>query len=403
VTSAPVGEIDKALKVFLVVGEESGDHLGAGLMRALKKQCGGHIAFAGVGGEGMAREGLASLFPLTDISLVGFTAVLRQLPLVLRRIRETANAAIAARPDVVVIIDSPDFTHRVARRIRAVRPDIPIVDYVSPSVWAWRPGRAPAMRAYIDHVLALLPFEPDVHARLGGPACTYVGHPLAERVDGLRPSAGDAKRRQTPPPIVLMLPGSRRAELRNLIAVFGETIERLRAEAGPFELVLPTVPHLLNDVKAAVASWNPAPRILVDHEEKRAAFRQARVALAASGTVTLELALAGVPMVAAYRVGTLEAAVLRRLIRVPTVILANLVIGENVVPEFLQEDCTAERLSSALAPLLRDGAERQRQCDAFARLDTIMQIGSVSPDTRAAESVVAIATAARAPHGRTVP
>jgi lipid-A-disaccharide synthase len=402
VTTEPAAGRDKPLRVFLVVGEESGDHLGAGLMQALKQQCGGHVTFAGVGGQEMAREGLVSLFPLTDISLVGFTAVLRQLPLVLRRIRETANAAIAAAPDVVVIIDSPDFTHRVARRIRAVHPDIPIVDYVSPSVWAWRPGRARAMRAYIDHVLALLPFEPEVHARLGGPACTYVGHPLAERVDELRPNVSDAKRRGTPPPIVLVLPGSRRAELRNLIAVFGETIERLRAESGPFELVLPTVPHLLNDVKAAVAHWNPAPRILVDHDEKRAAFRQARAALAASGTVTLELALAGVPMVAAYRVGALEAVILRRLIRVPTVILANLVIGENIVPEFLQEDCTAERLSGALTPLLRDGAERQRQCDAFAKLDAIMQIGSVSPNTRAAECVVAIASAARAPHGRTI-
>jgi lipid-A-disaccharide synthase len=402
VTAEPAAERDKPLNVFLVVGEESGDHLGAGLMQALKKQCGGRVTFAGVGGQGMAREGLVSLFPLADISLVGFSAVLRQLPLVLRRIRETANAAIAANPDVVVIIDSPDFTHRVARRIRAARPDIPIIDYVSPSVWAWRPGRARAMRAYVDHVLALLPFEPDVHARLGGPACTYVGHPLAERVDELRPSVSDAKRRETTPPIVLVLPGSRRAELRNLIAVFGETIERLRAEAGPFELVLPTVPHLLNDVQAAVADWNPAPRILVGHDEKRAAFRQARVALAASGTVTLELALAGVPMVAAYRVGAIEAAVLRRLIRVPTVILANLVIGENIVPEFLQEDCTPERLSGALAPLLRDGPQRQQQCDAFAQLNAIMQIGSVSPNTRAAECVVAIASAARAPHGRTI-
>jgi lipid-A-disaccharide synthase len=391
------------LKVFLVVGEESGDHLGAGLMRALKERLGGRVTFSGVGGQAMAEEGMVSLFPLTDIALVGFTAVLRQLPLVLRRIGETANAAIAAAPDVVVIIDSPDFTHRVARRIRAARPQIPIVDYVSPSVWAWRPGRAPAMRAYVDHVLALLPFEPDVHARLGGPACTYVGHPLVERIDELRPSESDAARRTASPPLVLVLPGSRRAELRNLIAVFGETIKRLQTQAGPFELVLPTVPHLLTDVRAAVADWNPAPRVIVDHEEKRAAFRQARAALAASGTVTLELALAGVPMVAAYRVGAVEAVILRRLIRVPTVILANLVIGENVVPEFLQEDATAARLSDALAPLLRDSVERQRQCDAFARLDAIMRIGSGSPNMHAAETVIAVAAATPSRHAPTIP
>jgi lipid-A-disaccharide synthase len=308
---------------------------------------------------------------------------------VLRRIRETATAAIAARPDVVVLIDSPDFTHRVAKRIRAARPEIPIIDYVSPSVWAWRPGRARAMHAYIDHVLALLPFEPDVHARLGGPPCTYVGHPVIARIEELRPNSDEARRRALPQPVLLVLPGSRRSEIRHLLGIFGETIAHLAKRVGPFELVLPTVPHLLAEVKAGVASWNPTPRIVVDQDEKRGAFRTAHTALAASGTVTLELALAGVPTIAAYRLSGAEAMILRRLIRVPSVILANLVLGENIVPEFLQENCTAENLTAALAPLLNGESARQRQIDAFARLDAIMQIGSVSPDLQAADVVIA--------------
>ena len=181
---------DRPLKVFLVVGEESGDQLGARLMAALRRQD-ETIAFGGVGGDRMAGEGFASLFPLHDIAVMGIGPVLRRLPTILRRIRETVAAVVAARPDVLVIIDSPDFTHRVARQVRARLPDLPVVDYVSPSVWAWRPGRARRMAAYVDRLLALLPFEPAIHARLGGPATSYVGHPLIDRPEVLRPAPGE--------------------------------------------------------------------------------------------------------------------------------------------------------------------------------------------------------------------
>ena len=379
----------KPLHVFVVAGEESGDLLGAGLMRALKAQWPGEVRFSGVGGRAMEAQGLTGLFPMTDVTAIGFADVVRSLPRLLARIRETAQAAVDARPDVLVIIDSPDFTHRVARRVHAAAPHIPIVNYVSPSVWAWRPGRARAMRGYIDHVLALLPFEPAAHAELGGPPCTYVGHPLAAQAGELRPDDAERARRHEDPPVVLVLPGSRRSEVARHMVPFGQTIERVMAEAGPLELVLPTVPHLADTVRRATAHWRMPVRILVDPAEKRAAFRIARAALAASGTVTLELALAGVPMVAAYRVGALEAAIARRLIRVPSVILANLVLGENVVPELLQGDCTPERLAPALVPLLTDTPARRRQCEAFARLDSIMQIGVLDPDARAAEIVLA--------------
>ena len=213
--------------------------------------------------------------------------------MILRRIRETAAAVTQASPDILVIIDSPDFTHRVARRVRARDPSIPIVDYVSPSVWAWRPGRARAMCAYVDHVLALLPFEPEAYRRLRGPPCSYVGHPLIEQIGSLRPNPDEQARRDAPPPVLLVLPGSRRSEIRHHMAVFGETLGRLRAEGVAFEPVLPTMPHLQEAVAEGVKSWKVEPRIVVGEQEKRAAFRIAHAALAKSGTATLELAIAG--------------------------------------------------------------------------------------------------------------
>lgn len=377
------------LHVFIVVGEESGDQLGAALMRALRIRAGGKIRFSGVGGAAMAAEGLRTLFPLTDVSFVGFHMIVKGLRRARARIRETARAVVAARPDVLVIVDSPDFTHWMARRVRAAAPEIPIVDYVSPTVWAWRPWRARAMRRYVDHVMALLPFEPAVHERLGGPPCSYVGHPLTERIGELRPNAEEARRRLADPPVLLTLPGSRHGEIRRLMDCFGGVLERLRTAAGPLDVVLPTLPHLRDEIAAAAAGWPLAPRILVDPLEKRAAFRTARAALAASGTVTLELALAGVPMVGAYRVSRIEEAIARRLIQVPSIILANLVLGENIVPEFIQADCTPERLTAALLPLLGDSPDRRRQLAAFGRLDQVMEIGAAIPSERAADIVLA--------------
>jgi lipid-A-disaccharide synthase len=378
-----------ARKIFLIATEESGDQLGAGLMKVLRQRLGGAVKFEGVGGQSMAREGLASLFPIEQLSIMGLAAVVKQLPMILRLIRETATAVAAASPDVLVIIDSPDFTHRVARRVRTRDPSIPIIDYVSPSVWAWRPGRARAMRAYVDHVLALLPFEPEEYRRLRGPPCSYVGHPLTEQIGALRPGVDEQKRRDEQPPVLLVLPGSRRSEINHHMAVFGETLGRLAAEGVPFELILPTMPHLLDAVRAGVKRWPAQPRVVVGEQEKRAAFRIARAALAKSGTVTLELALAGVPMVTAYKVGGVEALVLRRAINVKSVILANLVAGENVIPEFLQRDCTPKKLSQALRDVLSESPLRRRQLEAFAKIGAIMSTGNQSPSVRAADIVLA--------------
>jgi len=386
------------LSIFIVAAEESGDALGAALARALRQAEPGGVQLSGVGGHAMAAAGIASAFPIGELSIIGLTAIPRRLPNILRRIRQTAAAVVAARPDVLVIVDSPDFTHRVARQVRRSAPAIPIVDYVSPSVWAWRPGRARAMRAYIDQVLAILPFEPKVHVELGGPPCSYVGHPLVERIAELRPNAEEARRRLADPPLILALPGSRRNEIRRLAGIFGQAMEKLRARIGAMELVIPTVPNVAEELRAAVAIWPVPPRIVTAPAEKWAAFRNARAALAASGTVTLELALAGVPMVAAYRLHALEA-VIARLIRLqarlPSVILANLAVGENVVPELLQEACTPENLAAALAPIVGDTPERRRQIEAFGRLDAIMGIGAAAPSAKAAAIVVETARRGR--------
>jgi lipid-A-disaccharide synthase len=393
----------RPLSIYLVAAEESGDALGAALVRALRRDTGGALVLAGVGGRAMAAEGVVSPFPTDDLAIVGVSAIPARLRLILRRIRETADAVIAARPDALVIIDSPDFTHRVARRVRARAPSIPIVDYVSPTVWAWRSGRARAMRAYVDCVLAILPFEPAAHQRLGGPPCVYVGHPLIERLSDLRPNPREAERRRSSPPLVLVLPGSRSSEIRLLLAVFGEAIANLHARVGAVELVLPTMPHLAARVGAGVANWAVKPRIVTEPAEKWAAFRNARAALAASGTVTLELALAGVPTVAAYRLTLVEeiiARVARIKQRLASIILANLVLGENIVPELLQHDCTPERLAAALAPLLSDTPEWRRQIGAFARLDSIMALDTL-PSARAAAVVLEAARSGRPPHRTT--
>ena len=380
------------MKVFLVAGEHSGDQLGFKLMQALKAGAGEPVAFFGTGGEAMQREGMNPLFPLEDIAVMGLLPVLKRLPTVLARIAQTAAAVIATRPDVLVLIDSPDFSHRVARRVRKALPDLALVNYVSPTVWAWRPGRAHAMRAYVDHVLALLPFEPEAHRRLGGPDCTYVGHPLIERLGEFRPDPVEVLRRAAAPPVLLVLPGSRRLEIDRLMPVFGETLARVVRAFGPVEAVLPAVDHVEAKIRAAVETWPVQPRIVTGEAAKLAAFRSARAALAASGTVTLELGLAGVPMVVAYQVSWLEETVLQFLLTAKSFALPNLVLEAKPIPEFLQTQCTAQNLAAALALLLHDSPERAAQLKVLRDLDASMVLAAGdTPSARAAEIVLACA------------
>lgn len=398
-TEPPARSPGAPLDVFVVAGEESGDQLGYKLMRALRAASDGAVTFRGVGGRAMEAEGLQSLFAMSDVAVMGVLPVIRRLPQLLSRIRQTADAVIARPPDVLVIIDSPDLTHRVARRVRAALPDMPVVDYVSPTVWAWRPGRAAKMRAYVDHLLALLPFEPAAHERLGGPPCTYVGHPLVERLADLRPGPEEAAARAgTLPgalPTLLVLPGSRRTEIERLSDDFGGAVARVIERCGPLDVVLPAVAHLEGLIREKTASWPHQPRIVLGEAEKYAAFRRARAALAASGTVTLELALAQVPMVVAYKVSPVET-LLRFVITATSIVLPNLILGENVIPEFMQEKCEADVLAGALAPLIEGGSVREAQVAALVRLDALMAPpDGQSPSARAAHIVIETAKRAR--------
>lgn len=375
-------------KIWLVAGEDSGDQLGSKLMRALRDLSPDTLDLQGVGGEAMIAEELTSLFSIDDVAVMGYLPVLYRLRSLLRRIRETVDAIVASRPDVLVIIDSPGFTHAVATRVRKRLPDLPIVDYVSPSVWAWRPWRAKGMRPFIDHVLALLPFEPAAHERLGGPACTYVGHPLIERLDALRPNPEELRARDADPPLIVVLPGSRRSEIERLMPVFGQALTRVAARIGRIDVALPAVTRHRALIERLALAWDVPVRIVHGEAAKHAAFRRARAALAASGTVTLELALAGVPMVVGYKVSRAEEVIARRLIQVPTIVLPNLILAENAMPEFVQAECTPQRLADTLSPLVTGGAARVKQLDALARIDNRMSLPGGDEPSRAAARIV---------------
>ncbi len=375
------------LKAFLIAGEESGDALGAGLMQALGAATGGQTRFTGVGGRRMAELGLTSLFPMEEIALHGVTTVIARLPSLLRRIGETAAAVLAAEPDVLIAIDCPAFSLRVAKRVRRQNPRIVIVDYVSPQVWAYWQFRARRMARFVDRVLAILPFEPEIHRRLGGPPCTYVGHPLITQLGALTPVPGERAPLADGPPVLLVLPGSRRSEVSRLTAPFGETVNRVVQQCGPLEVVLPAVPRLVDEIRARVADWPIKPTIVEGEAEKLKALRRAHAALAASGTVSLELALAGVPTVVAYRTDPVVRP-FKGLLKAKSIVLPNLILDELAIPEFIDADSDPVRLAAALAPLLSDSPERAAQLAAFRRLEGLMDPDGPAPSTRAAQAVL---------------
>nr|WP_321444457.1 lipid-A-disaccharide synthase [uncultured Cohaesibacter sp.] len=371
--------------LYIVIGEESGDQLGARAVIALKAATGGEIAFAGLAGERMQAEGLTSLFPLGDIAVMGLINIIKQYPHLYRRGMEVVDDIVATKPDLLLIIDSPEFTHAVAKRVRKQRPDLPIINYVSPSVWAWRPGRAKTMARYVDHLLALLPFEVQAHKQLGGPPCTYVGHPLIERLDVLRPAEGE--RGPLEAPVLLVLPGSRRSEVSRLMVEFGAVVAQAKVRYPNLRVILPAVSHLRGLIEEGLRDWTVKPEIVEGEAAKFAAFRQAHAALAASGTVTLELGLAGIPMVVAYKVDWLMGK-LKFLFKAHSFVLTNLVLGQNTIPEFLDDEANADILTASLLPLLTDSAERDAQLEALRKLDARMQLPHGTPSGQVARIVL---------------
>lgn len=388
-----------APRIMLVVGEPSGDALGAQVMRALRELA-PDVAFDGVAGPAMTREGLTSLFPISDTSVMGLKEVVPKIPIILRRVREVSDRAILTRPDLVVLIDSPDFTHRIARRLKRLAPEIPIVKYVAPQVWATRPWRAKSLAEFVDHLLALLPFEPAFFERYGVPT-RFVGHPALERARSVTPEELTAFRARhgiaADVPLLVLLPGSRSNEVRFILPVFLDAIRELMNQVPGLRIVLPTVPHVKEKVRAALAGLEAPVEIIEDEGEKFLAFRAGTAALAASGTVSTELALARAPQVIGYRLGWLTALLMRPLVRVRYMTLVNLILEREVVPEFMQERCTAENLVAALRPLLTSQEARAAQIAAVAPALERLGAGGEAPSRRAARAILEIAAEKRAP------
>ena len=375
------------LRVFVTALEPSGDIMAARIVSALRAQTG--TSLAGIGGPALAAEGLASTFPLSDFAVIGLTEVISSLPRLRRRLRETALAVRRFQPHVLLSVDSWAFGARLAHRLRPHK-QWRHVQFAAPKAWAWRPGRAKHMPGLIDHLLVQLPFEVPFFHRYGMET-TLVGHPILEgpllsgngmrfrQAHGIDPGAR----------LLCVLPGSRASELRRLLPVFGDTVRRLAADRPDLRLVVPTVAHLAGTVRATTADWPCRPIILeADEREKADAFHASSAALAASGTVTLELSAAQVPTVLAYRVSTLSAIIAARLIRVDYVGLVNLIEGRAVMPEFLQRRCTADAILPALAPLLDDPAAGADQRRVGAGMIDRLGGAGIAPSDRAARTIL---------------
>jgi lipid-A-disaccharide synthase len=382
------------LSIFIVACEPSGDALGAGLMRRLKARSAVPLRFSGVGGERMAEEGLQSLFPLADLAVMGFAEVLPKLPRLLHRRQTVVKAIVGGQPDAVVTIDASSFNKGVARQLIRSGVTAPRIHYVAPMVWAWRPGRTRATAALFDHLLTLFPFEPPLFER-AGMAVTCVGHPAVEAQPGDGVSFRARHGLPLDAPVLCLMPGSRAAEISALLPAFEAAVRIVRQRLPSLRLVLPTVGGMLATVSPATAKW-PLPVTVVSGDTaKRDAIAASDAALAASGTVTLELALADVPMVITYRPNPLSGWLASRLIRIPHVGLPNILLGRPVVPELLRGDCRGDRLAAAVLPLLTDAPARARQQEGFTEIRRLLSADGRSPSDRAAEIVLALAS-----HGR---
>ncbi len=379
---------DPDAEIFLLAGEPSGDVIGARLMQALRRRQTRSIRFFGVGGPRMQEQGLDSLFPMEELSIMGFAEVLPHVPKLLRRLSQTRREILRRKPDMALTIDSPGFSLRLQKNLGGN--GLTRVHYVAPQVWAWRRGRAARLGDKIDHLLALLPFEPPFFQRYGLD-CSFVGHPIIEEA-GRRGDGARFRRRYEQPedaPLVCLLPGSRLAEIERHMPILKGTAELLWKRFPRLRLVLPTLPSLKTVLRGAVENWPIQPLILDERADRFDAYAASRLAIAASGTVTLELALAGLPHVTIYRTGRITAWLARRMIDVAHVNLVNLVLDRPVVPEWLQEDCNPERIAASALPLMEDASHREAQKASLGEvIDMLRGAGKASPSEQAASRVL---------------
>jgi lipid-A-disaccharide synthase len=379
----------KPLNLMLVCGEPSGDLLGGQLMAGLKAVAGDSVTFSGVGGAAMEAQGLKSLYPLDATAVMGLREVVPKIPAILRRVREACDFALATRPDAVVLIDSPDFTHRIARQLKQRDPSIRTVNYVAPQVWASRAYRARKMAHYFDLVLALLPFEAPFFEKYGLHS-VFVGHPVIERAAKIKGGAEFRALHGIDPnaPLLALLPGSRTNEIRFILPVFREAVARVAARVPGLVTVLPTIPHVAARVKAATENWPTPLRIVESEAGKFAAFDAADAALAASGTVTTELALARKPMVVGYKVGWLTYVLALPLMNVRFITLINVLLNREAVPEFLQSRCTPENLAGAVTKLLTDKDAAGHELHDLDEATALLGRGGEAPSIRAARAII---------------
>ena len=376
--------------VYIIAGEPSGDILAARLIRALKHLTGGRVRFAGIGGEAMRAEGLPSLFPQADLAVMGFAEVVPRIPKILRRLQETLADIEAKRPALIVTVDSWGFTGRVAKKLKEAGSTIPRLHYVAPMVWAWKEKRAKSLARYVDRLLCLLPNEPAYFARHGLKA-VHVGHSVLERLD--EPGDGQGFRRRhgiaADTPLLCVLPGSRTSETSRLLPIFAETAALMAGRFPGLQVVVPSVETVAEQVRRVVSGWR-VPAVVVDSAEKWDAFAASDAALAASGTVALELAVSKVPMVIGYRVAAMTAAIARRLLTIKYVCLLNLLLDRLMVPELLQERCVPADLAKELSPLMRDGPERRLQLAGCAEALRALGVDGEAPSLRAAREALSM-------------
>lgn len=396
-SSGPVKTMNNYPTFCLIAGEPSGDRLGAALMQGLQKELDGKVNFIGVGGPNMAEMGLDSLFPMEELSIMGLVEVLPKLFSLLKRVQQTADYAVQNTPIALITIDSPDFCLRVAKMVKILSDDIPVIHYVAPSVWAWRPKRADKMARYVDHVLALLPFEPP-YMEAAGMSCDFVGHPVvAERqaTTGEITQFREAHNVRDGQILVTVLPGSRKGEVARLGPIFKDVIGLLRTDIPDITVIIPAVRTRVQDllelfVSEKVIILDPDGISAEDNEHrKRVCFAASEGALAASGTVSLELAAAGTPMIIAYKMNPVTTVLIKWLTLISTATLVNLVSKKQAVPEYLAADCTAEKIYPAFKNLLTKDGSADMQINAANETMDLLGRGQEAPGLRAARSVLA--------------
>ncbi len=381
------------LTVMLVAAEASGDDRGAGLARALKRRLGEGVRFVGVGGAQMAAEGVKSPFDISEISILGLLEGLLAYPKIMRRVEDTVALATHEKPDVAILIDSWGFTLRVAQRLRRLDPALPLIKYVGPQVWATRPGRAKTLAASVDHLLSIHAFDAPWFEAEGLPV-TFVGNSaLSLDFSGAEPAALRARIGAGPDdPILIVLPGSRPGEIQRMLPVFEDAANRLKESHPGLHVIVPAAPTVAATVKVQVAGWRHRAHVIEGDQGKLDAMKAATVALACSGTVTTELALAGVPMVVGYRLGPVTHKLLKLLIRTKYITLFNIAAQAFVAPELVQNDCNGPALAREVARRLDDPELRREQIRAqYAALDN-MGRGGPDPSEAAADAVLAVMT-----------